>query len=363
MKFNDLSRQRERLEPGLSGRISRVLDHAQFILGPEVAELEAALAAYTGTEHCITVANGTDALQIALMAAGAGAGDEVITPGFTYVATCEAAAVLGAKPVFVDVDPQTYCIDASAVATAITPRTKAVIAVSLYGQCSDMETLSSLCEAHGVVLIEDAAQSFGATRHGRRSCCLSDIATTSFFPTKPLGCYGDGGAIFTRDADLAKLIRRIARHGQSKRYHHDIVGLNSRLDTLQAAILLQKLEVFDDELERRQVIAARYDDLLRQAGIGPPYVAQENTCVYAQYTVRTPHRAKVIAHMQEQAGIPTMVHYPLGLHHQPAYAEEISLPNSEAAAETVLSLPMHPYLSQDEQVRVVEALAEAIRNA
>lgn len=360
VKFIDLSRQRERLEPDLSNRIGRVLDHARFILGPEVAELEDKLAGYTGAAHCITVANGTDALQIALMAADVGPGDEVITPGFTYVATCEAAVVLGAAPVFVEIDPRTYCIDPEAVDAAITPRTKAVIAVSLYGQCAGMETLAALCKERGILLIEDAAQSFGATQHGERSCNLGDVATTSFFPTKPLGCYGDGGAVFTSETELAERIRRIARHGQSQRYHHDMVGVNSRLDTVQAAVLLAKLEIIDNEIARRQEVGARYDDLLRRIGVEPLYVAQENTCVYAQYTIRVPNRAAVMAHMKEQAGIPTMVHYPLSLHHQPAYAREITLPRCEAAAGTVMSLPMHPYLTAEEQNRVVDALGRAL---
>ena len=238
MEFIDLKSQYQRLKPQIDAAIQRVLDHGQFILGPEVAELEEKLVAYTGAKYCISVANGTDALQIALMALGVGPGDEVITPGFTYIATAETVALLGAKPVYVDVDARTYNLDPALLEASITPRTKAIIPVSLYGQCAEFDAINAIAARHGISVIEDAAQSFGASYKGRKSCNLSTIACASFFPSKPLGCYGDGGAIFTSDDELAKVIRQIARHGQDRRYHHVRVGVNSRLDTIQAAILL-----------------------------------------------------------------------------------------------------------------------------
>src|SRR5690606_4821384 len=247
--------------------IARVLAHGQYILGPEVAELEEKLAAYTGAKYCISVANGTDALQIALMALGVGPGDEVITPGFTYIATAEAAAVLGARPVYVDIDPRTYNLDPELLEAAITDRTRAIIPVSLYGQCAEFDAINRIADKHGIPVIEDAAQSFGATYKGRKSCNLSSIACTSFFPSKPLGCYGDGGAIFTNDGELATRMRQIARHGQDRRYHHVRVGMNSRLDTLQAAILLPKLDILDSEIQSRQEVAEAYTRLLTGAGM------------------------------------------------------------------------------------------------
>jgi UDP-2-acetamido-2-deoxy-ribo-hexuluronate aminotransferase len=241
--FIDLKTQYHRLKKEIDAGIQRVLDHGQYILGPEVVELEEKLAAYTGAKHCITVANGTDALQIAQMALGIGPGDEVITPGFTYIATAETVALLGAKPVYVDVDSRTYNLDPGLLEAAITPRTKAIVPVSLYGQCADFDAINAIAAKHGIPVIEDAAQSFGASYKGRKSCNLTTIACASFFPSKPFGCYGDGGAIFTNDDELAKIMRQIARHGQDRRYHHIRVGVNSRLDTLQAAILLPKLEI------------------------------------------------------------------------------------------------------------------------
>ena len=265
MDFIDLKTQYQQLKADIDAGIARVLAHGQFILGPEVAELEEKLAAYTGARHCISVANGTDALQIALMALGVGPGDEVVTPGFTYIATAEAVALLGAKPVYVDVDPRTCNLDPALLAAAITPRTKAIIPVSLYGQCADYDAINAIAAQHGIPVIEDAAQSFGATYKGRKSCSLTTIACTSFFPSKPLGCYGDGGAIFTNDDQLATVLRQIARHGQDRRYHHVRVGVNSRLDTLQAAILLPKLEIFPRELEQRERVAEGYARLLGEA--------------------------------------------------------------------------------------------------
>lgn len=252
IEFIDLKAQQTRIKDKIDAGIQRVLAHGQYILGPEVAELEEKLADFVGAKYCITCANGTDALQIAQMALGIGPGDEVITPGFTYIATAETVALLGAKPVYVDIDPRTYNLDPTLLEAAITPRTKAIIPVSLYGQCADFDAINAIAAKYGIPVIEDAAQSFGATYKGKRSCNLTTIACTSFFPSKPLGCYGDGGAIFTNDDELAVVLRQIARHGQDRRYHHVRVGVNSRLDTLQAAILLPKLEIFEDEIQLRQ---------------------------------------------------------------------------------------------------------------
>lgn len=352
MDFIDLKTQQARIKDRIDAGIARVLAHGQYILGPEVAELEEKLAAYTGAKYCISCANGTDALQIALMALGVGPGDEVITPGFTYIATAEAAAVLGAKPVYVDIDPRTYNLDPMLLEAAITPRTKAIIPVSLYGQCADYDAINAIAARHGVTVIEDAAQSFGATYKGRKSCNLTAIATTSFFPSKPLGAYGDGGAIFTSDDELAKLMRQIARHGQEKRYHHVRIGMNSRLDTLQAAILLPKLEILDDELAARQRVAGEYANLLGEAGIEPPQVETHNTSAWAQYTIRVKDRAATQKALGG-AGIPTAVHYPLPLNKQPAVADaSAKLHHGDLAAEQVISLPMHAYL-EDSDVKAI----------
>ncbi|CAO1668263.1 Putative 8-amino-7-oxononanoate synthase [Halomonas sp. NYA30] len=356
--FIDLAAQQARIKDKIDAGIQRVLAHGQYILGPEVAELEEKLAAYAGTKHCITCANGTDALQIAQMALGIGQGDEVITPGFTYIATAETVALLGAKPIYVDIDPRTYNLDPSKLEAAITPRTKAIIPVSLYGQCADFDTINAIAEKYGIPVIEDAAQSFGATYKGRKSCNLSTIATTSFFPSKPLGCYGDGGAIFTNDDKLAVVLRQIARHGQDRRYHHVRVGVNSRLDTLQAAILLPKLEIFNEELLLRQQVAERYNQLLNDSGITTtPYVPPYNTSAWAQYTIRLKNRAEVQAKLKE-LGIPTAVHYPSTLNQQPAVADKTSnLPVGDNAATQVISLPMHAYISINNQMQVVTSLA------
>ncbi|BBT50831.1 TPA: DegT/DnrJ/EryC1/StrS family aminotransferase [Acinetobacter baumannii] len=355
--FIDLKAQQNRIKDKIDAGIQNVLTHGQYILGPEVIELEEKLASYVGAKHCITCANGTDALQIAQMAFGIGPGDEVITPGFTYIATAETVALLGAKPVYVDVNPKTYNLDVEKLEATITPRTKAIIPVSLYGQCADFDAINAVAAKYGIPVIEDAAQSFGATYKGRKSCNLSTVACTSFFPSKPLGCYGDGGAIFTNDDELAKVIRQIARHGQDKRYHHIRVGVNSRLDTLQAAILLPKLEILDNEMQARQKVAEIYNQLFSQAGINTtPFVESYNTSAWAQYTIQVDNRAEVQEKLKAQ-GIPTAVHYPIPLNKQPAVADsEIHLPIGDAIAEKVMSLPMHPYLTIEAQEKIVQAL-------
>lgn len=358
--FIDLKAQQARIKDRLDAAIARVLAHGQYILGPEVAELEARLATFVGARHCISCANGTDALQIAQMALGIGAGDEVIMPGFTYIATAETVALLGARPVYVDIDPRTYNLDPVGLEAAITPRTRAIIPVSLYGQCADFDTINAIAARRGIPVIEDAAQSFGALYKGRRSCNLSTVACTSFFPSKPLGCYGDGGALFTNDERLALVMRQIARHGQDRRYHHIRVGVNSRLDTLQAAILLAKLEIFEDEVGMRQQVAAHYGALLTRAGIAtPPHIEPHNSSVYAQYTICVDERESLQAQLKE-AGIPTVVHYPIPINRQPAVADAgAQLPVGDEVAARVLSLPMHPYLTEPQASLVVENLVAA----
>lgn len=359
MQFVDLAAQQARIKDKIDANIQKVLAHGKYILGPEVAELEQKLAEFCGAKHCITVANGTDALQIAQMALGVGHGDEVIVPGFSYIATAETPAVLGAKPVYVDIDPKTYNMDPANLEAAITPRTKAIIPVSLYGQCADFDTINAIAEKHGVPVIEDGAQSFGASYKGRKSCNLSTIGCTSFFPSKPLGCYGDGGAIFTNDDELATVLRQTARHGQDRRYHHIRVGVNSRLDTLQAAILLPKLEILAEEVGLRNQVAERYTRMLNEAGISTtPFTEEHNVSAWAQYTVRVENREGVQEKLKA-AGVPTAVHYPIPLNKQPAVADAVAeLPVGDAVAEVVLSLPMHPYLSESDQVTVVEALTK-----
>lgn len=358
IEFCDLAAQQDRIRPQLERNIHRVLHHSQYILGPEVAELEERLAAYTGAKYCISVANGTDALQIAQMALGIGPGHEVITPGFTYIATAETVALLGAKPVYVDIDPRTYNLNPALLEAAITPRTKAIIPVSLYGQCADMDAINAIAAKHGIPVIEDAAQSFGATYKGHKSCNLSTIACTSFFPTKPLGCYGDGGAIFTNDDELAKVMRQIARHGQDRRYHHIRVGVNSRLDTLQAATLLPKLAVLDEELVLRQQVADRYGKLLIEAGVcTTPHTEPHNTSAWAQYTIRIQDR-NAVQEKLKRAGIPAAVHYPIPLNRQPAVADSsVYLPVGDTVSEQVISLPMGPGLTTSQQQQIAQSLA------
>lgn len=363
MQFIDLKSQYAALKPSIDARIQRVLDHGQYIMGPEVKELEEALAAYTGAKHCITVASGTEALLIALMALELKPGDEVITTPFTFAATAEMIVLLGGKPVFVDIEPDTCNIDASLIEAAITPRTRAIMPVSLYGQVADMDEINAIAARHGnLSVIEDAAQSFGASYRGRKSCNLSTFGCTSFFPSKPLGCYGDGGAVFTNDDALAQACRELRIHGQSARYMHTRVGVGGRMDTLQCAVVLAKLERFEWELGRRMAIGARYhESLAHMHGVERLAVRPDRDCVWGQYTVLVQERTHLQAALQS-AGIPTAVHYPKPLHRQPAYATHAGLasfPNSEVAATRVLSLPMSADLNQSDQERVIATLAVA----
>lgn len=362
MEFIDLKTQYRKLKPAIDARMQAVLTHGQYILGPEVRELEERLAARVGAKYCIACSSGTDALLIAMMALGIGQGDEVITAPFTFFATGEMIALLGATPVFVDIEPQTWNLNAAQMEAAITPRTRAIMPVSLYGQCADMDEINAIAERHHLPVVEDAAQSFGALYKGRASGSLSTIGCTSFFPSKPLGCYGDGGACFTSDDALADAMRELRNHGQNRRYHHTRIGINGRMDTLQAAVLLAKLEVFDTELIARNEAAGRYAALLKGM-VSTPEVQPDRTCVWAQYTIEVDDRDAVARAMAEQ-GIPTAVHYPEALHLQPVFAHlglrEGSFPVAERAAHRVISLPMHPYLTPPAMQEVARALKTAM---
>ena len=363
LPFIDLKTQYAVLKDRIDAAIHLVLEHGQYIMGPEVAELEARLAAYAGAKHCVTVASGTEALLISLMAIGLQPGDEVITSPFTFAATAEVIVLLGGKPVFVDIEPDTCNIDASQIEAAITPRTRAIMPISLYGQVADMDEINAVAGRHGIAVIEDAAQSFGAEYKGGRSCGLSTIGCTSFFPSKPLGCYGDGGALFTDDDALAQAAREIRVHGQSARYTHSRVGVGGRMDTLQCAIVLAKLERFDWEIQQRLALGRRYQQLLAGLpGVERLAVREDRSCVWAQFTVMLDQRAEVQQALQA-AGVPTAVHYPRPLHHQPAYAGYApadACPVSVRAAQRVMSLPMSADLSFADQDRVVQALAQAL---
>ena len=362
IEFIDLKAQYAALRDEIAVRMQRVLDHGQYIMGPEVKELEAALVAHTGARHCVTVSSGTEALLIAMMALDLKPGDEVITTPFTFAATAETIVLLGGVPVWVDIEPDTCNIDAGKIEAAITPRTRAIMPVSLYGQCADMDEINAIGARHGIPVIEDAAQSYGATYRGKRSNNLSTFGCTSFFPSKPLGCYGDGGAIFTNDDALAQAAREIRVHGQSARYTHTRVGVGGRMDTLQCAVVLAKLGRLDWELQRRREIGAVYHRRLAALNLQTLTVRPDRDSVWGQYTVRVANRAHVQAQLAE-AGVPTAVHYPKPLHRQPAYVkygDPDGCPISLAAAEEVMSLPMSADLSDTDLDRVVAALAAAV---
>ncbi len=362
IRFIDLKSQYAALKTEIQIRINTVLEHGQYIMGPEVRELEERLAAYVGVKHCISVSSGTDALLIAMMALDIGSGDEVITTPFTFVATGEMITLLGARPVFVDINARTYNIDPAKIEVAITPKTRAIIPVSLYGQCADMTAINAIADKHGLPVIEDAAQSFGATYKGRKSCSLSTIGTTSFFPSKPLGSYGDSGALFTNNDELAMSMREIRVHGQDRRYHYSRIGINGRMDTLQAAILLAKLDRFPWEIKQRQHIGTSYTTLLTKHCPHAilPYIEPHNTCIYAQYSILINDRDTVAKKLHAR-GIPTAVHYPSPLNQQPVY-QAVSVnqttPVSDDVARRVISLPMSPDLKASDQLTIVNALRE-----
>ena len=361
MEFIDLQRQYQSYKAEIRAEIDKVLDTSRYILGPAVTELEEAMAGYLGVKHAIGCASGTDALLLAMMAMELAPGDEVIVPDFTFFATAEVVSLLGGKPVFADVLPDTLNLDPRQVEAKIGPRTRGVIAVSLYGQCADFDELADITRRRKLFLIEDAAQSFGATYKGRKSGALCELSTTSFYPAKPLGAYGDAGALFTGDDALAERLRVLANHGQPATYRHRLVGINGRLDSLQAAILKVKLRHFPEELERRQQVASWYEAGL--AGlVSTPQVKKGNISSWAQYTVRSPQRTRLIEKLKER-GIPTAIHYPMPLHQQEVYSglgiRDESLPESVRASREVFSLPMHPYLTREEVKTVASAFREA----
>ena len=362
MQFIDLKSRHLLIKDQIDARIQAVMDHGQFILGPEVRELEEKLSHYVGVKHCISVSSGTDSLLIALMALGVGAGDEVITVPYTWISTAEVISLLGAKPVFVDVRPDTWNMDETLLEAAITDQTKAIMPVSIYGQCPDMDAINEFAKKYNLPVIEDAAQSFGATYKGKKSCNLSTIGSTSFFPSKPLGCYGDGGALFTNDDELAEKFRWIRVHGQERKHHHPILGVNGRFDTIQAAILLEILEVFPDEVIKRQMLGQTYSESLAHLdGLETPRIGEHNTSVYAQYTILTEQREESQNSLKEK-DIPSVSYYTVPLHLQPVFknlAHQVGdFPVAEKVANECLSLPMSPYLSQEDQAKVVGAISK-----
>ena len=362
MQFIDLASQQKRIRKKIESRMLKVLDHGQYIMGPEVKELEEKLSAFIETKHAITCSSGTDALLMALMALDIGPGDEVITVPYTWISSAEVIALLNAKPVFVDIQPDTMNMDPDLIEAAITPKTRAIMPVCIYGQCADMTRINAIAEKHGLAVIEDGAQSFGATHHGQKSCGLSTIGCTSFFPSKPLGCYGDGGAVFTADDALAEKMRQIRVHGQKVKHRHPLVGINGRLDTLQAAILLEKLTLLPEECRLRREAGKRYDTLLADiAGIQTPVIADGNDSVYAQYTIQSENR-DAISQKLKSAEIPSVVYYATPLHLQDAFTDlghkPGDFPVSEKVAAQGLSLPMSPYISAADQEKVVSAIRD-----
>lgn len=357
VNFFDLAAQQAEIKLQIDENIARVLTHGQYILGPEVYELEERLCDFTGAKYCISCGNGTDALQIALMSIGVGPGDEVIMPAFSYIAAAETTVLLGARPVYVDVDPISFNINPELIEEKITKKTKAIMPVSLYGQPADFVRINKIASKHGLMVIEDAAQSFGAEQWNQKSCNLSDIGCTSFFPTKPLGCYGDGGAIFTSDENLATTIRKIARHGQEQRYFHTMVGINSRLDTLQAAILLPKLGILDAEIKARDALALKYATaLLDDKSLVCPSILAGNASAWAQYTLKVEQR-DAFRQKLDSKGVPTAVHYPMPLNKQPAVQDHgLVLPVGDLLSDEVVSLPMHAYMSDDIFTRIIETI-------
>ncbi len=361
MNFIDLQEQFRRYKTEIMDEVQKVLESAQFIMGPAVADLENALAAHTGVKHAIGCASGTDALVLGLLANGIKPGDEVIVPDFTFFATAEVVAFLGAVPVFVDVDEETFNIDVRLIERRLTKRTKGIIPVSLFGQCADLDEINALAASRGLWVMEDAAQSYGASYKGRKSGSLTQLAATSFFPAKPLGCYGDGGAVFTSDDGIARTVRELLNHGQSARYKHSRLGINGRLDTLQAAILSVKLRHFDDEMKAKRRVAALYQEKLK-GYVKVPEVRSHNESVWAQFTVRSPKRESIVGHLKEK-GIPTAIHYPIPLHAQEVFSSmrlrDGDFPVSTRVSNEVLSLPMHPFLAEADVDLICRAVTEA----
>ena len=362
MEFIDLKTRHQLIQEKINARIQKVMEHGQFILGPEVKDLEEKLCLYTGSKHCVTVSSGTDSLLVALMALGVGAGDEVITVPYTWISTAEVISLLGAKPVFVDIRSDTWNMDETRLELAITEKTKAIMPVSIYGQCSDMDAINDIAQKYNLPVIEDAAQSFGATYKGNKSCNLSTVGSTSFFPSKPLGCYGDGGALFTNDDELAEKFRWIRVHGQERKHHHPILGINGRMDTMQAAILLEILEVFPDEVQKREQLGQTYSEGLDHLdGLETPRIGEHNTSVYAQYTILSVQREQIQQSLKGK-DIPSVSYYSVPLHLQPVFNhlghKEGDFPVAEKVANQCLSLPMSPYLTQEDQSEVIDAISK-----
>lgn len=365
--FIDLKAQYKALKVSIDSRIQQVLDHGAYVNGPEVAELESKLAQHTGSKYALACASGTDALVIPMMALGIGPGDEVITSAFSFIATAETICLVGAKPVYVDIDPLTYNIDVKAIEKAITPKTKAILPVSLYGQMADMDEINALAKKHNLFVIEDAAQSYGATYKDRKSSNASLVGATSFFPAKPLGCYGDGGAIFTSDEKLLKVMKEIREHGSESRYYHTRLGVNGRLDTIQCAILLAKLERYDWEIEQRQKIADRFNQAfaaIKTPGFQYPKISPDRKSVWAQYTLSLPNRAGFQKQLTE-AGVPTSIHYPRTMPDQPWYKENTpctqDISKARHAAEHVISLPIYPDMDTATQDKIIAAVIAAMK--
>ena len=362
MEFIDLKKQQSHIRSEIDFSIKKVLDHGKYILGPEVFELEKTLAEYVGVNHCITVSSGTDALLISMMALGIKSGDEVITTPFTFIAAVEAIKLLGAKPVYVDIDDNSYNLSSEKIENSITKKTKLILPVSLFGQCADMDPINRISKKYNLPVLEDGAQSFGATYKGRKSCSMSTIGCTSFFPSKPLGCYGDGGAIFTNDDELASKMRSIRVHGQTARYHHSYLGLNGRLDTIQAAILLIKFKIFNNEILLRNEVADFYTKELNRTNLGieTPSITNGNVSVYAQYAILVNNREELISVLKKNK-IPTVIHYPIPAHMQNEYRDKkLKLPVSEYVAEKILCIPMHPYLQKNEQDLIIKSIVNAL---
>lgn len=360
INFIDLQGQYRKYKNEINEQIAQTLDSSAYIGGQKVALLEENLARFSGAKHAIACSNGSSAIFVSLLALGIGRGDEVITSPFTFFATAEMIALTGAKPVFVDIDEKTYNIDPSLIQAAITPKTKAIMPVSLFGQIADMKRINQIAAKHGLTVIEDAAQSFGAKQEGARSCSLSKLATTSFFPAKPLGCYGDGGAIFTSDDELAQKIKILLNHGSKERYFHSAIGINGRLDAIQAGVLNVKLKYFEGEITRRQEVAARYGQNLKN--VVTPFVERGNTSVWAQYCIRVKDRARMLE-ICAQKGVPTGVYYPLPLHLQEVFKDlgykKGDFAVSERVSEDIMALPMSAFLSEQEQDYVIEVINNA----
>ena len=357
--FIDLKSQYEMYKEEINKEVLDVLSSAQFIMGPQVTKLEENLALYTGAKYAYACSSGTDALLLALMAIDIEPGDVIITTPFTFIATAETIALLKAKPVFVDIDETTYNIDPKHIEAKITPRTKAIMPVALYGQCADMDEINAIAQKHNLVVIEDACQSFGAEYKGKKSCNVSHIGCTSFFPSKPLGCYGDGGAIFCSDDALAAKIKSLLNHGQGKRYEHKYIGINGRLDALQAAILNVKMNHFDAEVAKRIEVGERYSALLKDADVITPKIMSDRNSMYAQYSIRVKNRETLMQKLND-AGVPTAVHYPIPLHLQEALSylgyKKGDFPLSEQVGTEIMSLPMSPFLTTEQQDFVVNAI-------